>query len=237
VRPDTAPGEQVPSLLVKEGPLAGKVFPVTGELVLGRANADITLDDVEVSRRHARIEARDGELMISDLDSANGTEVNGELVDRPRKLSDGDLIRLGDTLISAIVPGQQVGATVLRQSPGTEPTTLVLVGKDGPIAGQRFTIERELVIGRAGADITVKDPEISRRHARIRPVNGGIEVTDLDSSNGTVVNGVRIGDATMLDHGDVIKVGHTSLEAEITAPNRANGPQSTVSRRRPTGAR
>jgi len=50
-----------------------------------------------------------------------------------------------------------------------------------------------LVVGRtAEADLRVPDPTISRRHAELRVVSGGVAVRDLDSFNGTFINGVRI---------------------------------------------
>ena len=60
--------------------------------------------------------------------------------------------------------------------------------------GERHTIGRKLVIGRESAEIAVDDLEVSRRHATIRPLDdGGLELYDLDSANGTFVNDVRVG--------------------------------------------
>ncbi|MGB2952781.1 MAG: FHA domain-containing protein, partial [Gaiellaceae bacterium] len=56
-----------------------------------------TLDDAEVSRRHALARPVDGSVELADAGSANGTFVNGQRIDRPRRLVDGDLIRLGRT--------------------------------------------------------------------------------------------------------------------------------------------
>ena len=70
--------------------------------------------------------------------------------------------------------------------------TAVLVFTQGPLTGQRLEPEGELVIGREGAALTIEDSELSRRHAAVRPVEGGIEIEDLGSLNGTFVNGQRI---------------------------------------------
>ena len=66
------------SLRMRDGPLAGERFEVAGEMVLGRTNADITIEDPLISRRHAIVRANDSTLEIEDLGSLNGTVVNSE---------------------------------------------------------------------------------------------------------------------------------------------------------------
>ena len=92
--------------------------------------------------------------------------------------------------------------------------TAVLVFTQGPLSGQSLELEGELVIGREGAAVTVEDSELSRRHAAVRSVDGGIEVEDLGSLNGTFVNGQRITAPTRLATGDSIKLGQSVLELE-----------------------
>jgi diguanylate cyclase (GGDEF)-like protein len=67
------------------------------ELIIGRAaSATVRLNDDGISRRHCRIMMVSGQLMIEDLGSANGTLVNGELIQQ-QPLKEGDKIRLGAT--------------------------------------------------------------------------------------------------------------------------------------------
>jgi pSer/pThr/pTyr-binding forkhead associated (FHA) protein len=84
--------------------------------------------------------------------------------------------------------------------------------KEGPLAGERFEIDRELVLGRTNADITIQDPLISRRHAVVRAADSAIEIEDLGSLNGTIVNDERIQSPRRLEHGDVIALGSTLIE-------------------------
>lgn len=93
--------------------------------------------------------------------------------------------------------------------------TAVLVVTKGPLAGRRFELEAELVIGREGVAVTIEDSELSRRHAAVRPVQGGFEIEDLGSLNGTFVNDKRIAEPTQLDSGDSIKLGQSMLELEV----------------------
>jgi hypothetical protein len=89
------------------------------------------------------------------------------------------------------------------------------------------------VIGREDADITIGDPQISRRHATVRPAGDGAEIEDAGSSNGTFLNGNQVSAATALVNGDTIRVGQTELEVEIEQPKStgtviAGAPQGTV---------
>lgn len=85
----------------------------------------------------------------------------------------------------------------------------------GPGAGQSLEVEQEIVIGREDANLTIADPEISRRHVVIRPVDRGVEVEDLGSLNGTFVNGERIGQVVTLTAGGVVRVGTSEIEVEL----------------------
>lgn len=87
-------------LIVLQGSNVGSMYKIDGpEVLIGRASAaGLRLHDDGVSRRHARIVQRDGDLYIEDLESANGTLVNGERV-RSQPLQDGDKIRFGSTTI------------------------------------------------------------------------------------------------------------------------------------------
>ena len=80
--------------------------------------ADVCIDDEAVSWHHLEIESRGGVLMATDLDSRNGTALNGEPLDRPRRLRDGDVLTVAEHRleISDPVPGR-AGATVATSEP------------------------------------------------------------------------------------------------------------------------
>ena len=70
------------------------------ELLLGRRpDCDVVFANATVSRRHARLRFRDGKWVAQDLDSTNGTTVNGMRVGRCELLP-GDLLRLGDVVLT-----------------------------------------------------------------------------------------------------------------------------------------
>lgn len=88
-------------LHVLQGPDAGKRFPlpVNEPQLIGRSTEALTITDRSVSRRHAELTPDDGVWYLRDLDSANGTFVNGRPVLDRTALAPGDRIRCGDTLL------------------------------------------------------------------------------------------------------------------------------------------
>jgi hypothetical protein len=79
------------------GLAGGETFEIGPGLVIGRALAsDITIDDSYASGRHARLYDRDGHVYIEDLNSTNGTYVNGARVHAQQELRSGDVVRIGD---------------------------------------------------------------------------------------------------------------------------------------------
>jgi transcriptional regulator with GAF, ATPase, and Fis domain len=93
-----------PRLIAHSGPLMGQTLPLTNEdTLLGRdSSSRVSLADLAVSRHHCRIRKTGDSFSIVDLDSLNGTFVNGVPV-KERTLSHGDQIKLGDTCFSFLL--------------------------------------------------------------------------------------------------------------------------------------
>jgi predicted component of type VI protein secretion system len=92
-----------------------------------------------------------------------------------------------------------------------------LVVREGQVMESRYDISQEMSVGRENAAITVQDGEVSRRHAVVRPVEGGIEIQDLGSTNGTWVNERRVNSPTVVRPGDVLRLGRTKFSVELDA--------------------
>ncbi len=91
----------------------------------------------------------------------------------------------------------------------------MLVVAVGPAMGRRLALGDDLVIGRgvSGEGRLSDDVEISRRHARVsRDPSGELSIEDLGSANGTFVNGVRVRGRQLLQVGDSVRIGLTTLE-------------------------
>jgi Nif-specific regulatory protein len=89
-----------PTLLAVTGPLAEKVLPLTDdEVTIGReAGNTIVLSDTSVSRNHSRLERERATFCVVDLDSRNGTLVNGVAVKERQPLRDGDRLEIGTSM-------------------------------------------------------------------------------------------------------------------------------------------
>ena len=96
---------------IEQSPSEGAEHAVEQGTTIGREGCDITLGDPDVSRRHAEIQVSNGDILINDLGSTNGTFVNGERIDQPRALSDGDEVRIGAVVLRLRAPAAQAGAT------------------------------------------------------------------------------------------------------------------------------
>ncbi|MFN7957969.1 MAG: GGDEF domain-containing protein [Holophagaceae bacterium] len=92
------------ALVAYAGAALGRVFPLAaGEVIVGRApESGVPLLDSEVSRQHARFRAEEGRVWVEDLDSTNGTRVNGALVRGPAELRPGDRIAIGAHVLKLV---------------------------------------------------------------------------------------------------------------------------------------
>jgi len=101
-RPSTTPAALSPygQLVVvsagQSGVVVGKTFPLGPVNVIGRSPyCDIVLNDSFLSSEHARLEQRGGVWILEDLNSTNGTFLNGFEVTAPTDVNPGDVIRVG----------------------------------------------------------------------------------------------------------------------------------------------
>lgn len=107
---------------------------------------------------------------------------------------------------AAAAPGESVKTSILR-APALGGAALV-VGGDG---GRRISLGETATLGRLPeCDVTLDDPSVSRRHARITHTGGIWAVEDLNSTNGLKVNGRRVSQADLAD-GDRLELGTVKL--------------------------
>lgn len=106
-----------------------------------------------------------------------------------------------------------------RRQKGKAPSGQVarlLVVEPSARKGATLGVDREITFGRAqGCTVSVPDDAyMSQVHARVYMREGDVFVEDLDSTNGTFINGERVHGTRQLFHGDRLQVGHTVLEAD-----------------------
>ncbi len=87
-------------VLVRSEGQAGARLAIQDVMVMGRSpDADFLLDDPYASEFHMRLVMRDGQIVLHDLGSTNGTYVNGRRVTVPTPLSKGDAVQVGKTIM------------------------------------------------------------------------------------------------------------------------------------------
>jgi pSer/pThr/pTyr-binding forkhead associated (FHA) protein len=81
------------------------------------------------------------------------------------------------------------------------------------LRGVKIDVTGPVVVGRApGADIVIGTSFVSGRHARFSPMGEDLIVEDLESTNGTVLNGTRIYEPTAVRNGDTIAIGNVDIK-------------------------
>lgn len=209
---------------------------------VGRESADVLVPDKTVSRSHARLELHEnGGLTAEDLGSTNGTQVNEELLlsHVPRQLADGDRLRFGSVVLTLHLPSAASVAPEV-ETPDEGPTALpppvsptdilasaearaqVTEMRDGE--GRVFPLPPGMTtFGRRAENSVVLtgDLYVSGSHAQIQADGDVYILTDLGSTNGTLLNGERLQSNTpvSLDPGDVIVIGGTALRFARLGPD------------------
>ena len=184
---DPARSARPPARLVVVHPpeLAGAVVPLGARpLVLGRAAGEDTrvLEHATISRRHLAIEPSGPGWAARDLETRNGSAVDGEpLGPRSRLLADGDVVRIGDVLLvvelgaalaeangaeatRAAIPGEsalmrEVRAAIARAAPDRAP--VLVLGETG-VGKERVAAELHRASGRTGAFVAVNCAALGR---------------------------------------------------------------------------
>jgi pSer/pThr/pTyr-binding forkhead associated (FHA) protein len=212
---------------------------------VGREDADVLLIDATVSRKHATITVDGDTITLTDTGSTNGTTVNGAMLaaNQPRTLRANDEIAFGRVTFRLIVPGVEPGPPEVSE-PEPEPIPEGAYARlmlSGPPAATHYLTADEFRIGRREGDLILRDSYCSGRHALIRRAEGEVTITDLGSTNGTLVNGekIAVNEPVALKDGDQITIGQTVITfslitAEPTAESEGPPePEATAQERLP----
>ena len=106
----------------------------------------------------------------------------------------------------------------------TSQETPIILAHDGQLDGQNWSVKGELIFGRdPSCNVVINDRQVSRQHARLKPVAPNqFEIADLNSKNGTYINGKLITEPSLLNDGDEIKIalaqGFLFISSDSTLP-------------------
>ncbi|HEY8148801.1 MAG TPA: FHA domain-containing protein [Vicinamibacteria bacterium] len=191
------------------GTRAGASVELAGAVLrIGRAEGSSvwTPSDRIVSAQHAKIVRLEDGYVVIDLESRNGTYLNGHRIERS-PLRHGDVLGLGPG-------GPEMKAEILAPAHAASSGATVVIPRFEDLAARRqdgvllqeVTVgDTPLLVGRGdGAGLRLDSPIVSREHARFASGDGALSVQDLDSSNGTFVDGTRADRATVADGARVV---------------------------------
>ena len=195
-------------LVMRTGGDPGRIIELsTDRATIGRdPESTIVIDHPSVSATHALIRIDQGQYLLYDLVSQNGTSVN-DLPVTGVVLKNGSRISVGNSELFYTQIGE-------GGKDGGENSRGVVLVRSGPSVGQSFQVgDRDLVVGRQPGEggARIDDPSVSQVHALLRPTPFGCQLFDLGSANGTAVDDVPVVGA-VLKNGDILRFGESELQ-------------------------
>ncbi len=123
-------------LRVVSGPNAGQTVDVDEEIVIGREDTDLAIDDDEMSGRHAVVRRHANRLQVEDLGSTNGTFVDGARIAEPTLLGGGAEIKLGTTVlvVEGVLPVSDTSGDIPAPRNVTRVSAAIVDGSSPPPA-------------------------------------------------------------------------------------------------------
>jgi pSer/pThr/pTyr-binding forkhead associated (FHA) protein len=192
-------------------------LPLDRPVTVGRTKANVLVEHQDIATTHCRLEPFEDGWKVTDLGDkgvfTGGTRV-AEVVLRPGEVAD-----LGGFpgAVALAMPRPLSEPVELRlRTPGMADNALVL-------------LKLPMMLGRASwADLPLADRNVSQLHARLRSEHGRVVVDDLQSRNGTWVNGERVKSSRALQPGDRIQVGETEIRFGVAAAGAEPAPGPPV---------
>jgi pSer/pThr/pTyr-binding forkhead associated (FHA) protein len=203
-----------------------KEFQITKErTTLGRRPYnDIVIDNLAVSGEHAVLTAAQSDVFIEDLNSTNGTYINGKAV-KKQLLSNNDVVEVGKYRIKYLADdGEDYEKTMILRpgafgrAPGAVPAPAVIHGAPGAPSPTGPASIKVLNGGAAGREVlltkvvtTVGKPGVQVASVTKRP--GGYVLSHVEGARRPNVNGQPVGeDSISLKHGDIIDLAGTQMQ-------------------------
>ncbi|MCD7872066.1 MAG: FHA domain-containing protein [Clostridiales bacterium] len=179
------------------------------ETSIGKSKSnDIVLPLPSVSRFHAVISKKSRDWVITDTFSKNGITVNGKKIEKKATLEDGDVIKIGSVGLKFECADALSSATKkqIRSNAGTSVAYAVLV--DVKTRKPLYLKRNDVLIGRGEqCDIRILADTVSSEHARIYKTTKGWAIRDLDSHNGTQLNGRFLTQTQLIFDEDTVTFG------------------------------
>ena len=227
-------------LIIKELGKEPRELPLTrSPVIIGRdPQGDVVLEDLGVSRNHARILREGDSFLLEDLGSRNGTVLNRRKLPKNGNspLRAGDVVQVGRSLIRLVLKISRKittglrraveGASSMLEAPPGEvrerekplclfrleklEASILILEKEGVTTRRCLESDRVRIGRNPGSDIVLQDPSVSEDHAEIVFNREGFHLVDRGSDQGTYLDGVTVRIAR-LAHRGFIRLGKVKI--------------------------
>ncbi|MEM8857451.1 MAG: FHA domain-containing protein [Chloroflexota bacterium] len=206
-------------LIVKEADKQAIKYEVQDQYILGRSrNAQILVAEEFISREHLQFFIKDDRIAVMDMGSTNGAALNGSplIPKSPTEVFDDDVMIIGDNVGNSLIMTLQVtkdgaevgesGSKVIEEAVHNY-TQMVAEIELAKIPDATVIVGRETT-----CDIHLPHPAVSREHTKIFKNSEGLFVIqDMNSANGTFLNGKLVEGTPALNEGDEVQIGPYKL--------------------------
>jgi len=169
-----------------------------------------------VNALQAALEVNGDDVMLFNLGGGDTVKLNGEVVERRHPVKANDHFYVGDAHFLVEDPKQK-RAEKLKNAPPKQKLGWRLKAKNTALANRSFDLAGEMTIGRSNdCDICLNVVHLSRKHARVTAGKAELRIDDLNSSNGTYVNGNKI-ESAIVKPGDELRFD--TLEFLVLGPD------------------
>lgn len=168
--------------------------------------SNIVLDKPGVLPQHCQLHVSATGVML-EVPHGTTVSVNGRRVDGLISLRPGDSVTFDEVVarlasLETVAPARDGRPSDLSRAANDDPGVTavrqaipmyVMRGVTGGAFGRSYPVQGVLTVGRSPeCDIHINDPGLSRIHARLVPTEDGVRIEDLESTNGTFINGRRV---------------------------------------------
>lgn len=214
-------------LIAEEGPLAGLLISLEegDSWIIGRdpEASTIVLEDPSVSRKHVVCRLTPEGFFIENLSAVNPATQNGKTLTQPTLLQEGDILQIGSNYFRFSHTKPDIPTSL--ETPSDLPAIhfdipdagrWIIKVISGPNAGAEFSLlpSSTYTMGRDPqvCDIVFHDLSVSRKHAKLSiDSEEKAQIEDLQTRNGTLVNGSLLAEPQALSSQDLIAMGTTSF--------------------------
>jgi pSer/pThr/pTyr-binding forkhead associated (FHA) protein len=198
-----------------------------------------------ISRRHLRLAINDANVIVEDLGSANGTFVDGQRIEGPTKIHSNQVINLGHALNLRYRDFRRVQSTravnhtlstcsslndcaskvfdldmeTLRRQAPIDAFVLRRINNYRDRLQYLFLLDNAVIGASRNAAICLPNDSLDKRHARLILKNGSLYIEDLDSQNGTYIDGRRMESRRPEPVGTESTIRFGAVEGQLTTDN------------------